>query len=461
MMMLKTCTLFLLIILTIRELRCDTTKYEPNWESLNKRPLPQWYDEAKFGIFIHWGVYSVPSFSSEWFWNFWKSNDSSFVNFMNKNYPPDFTYQDFARDFTAEFFDPEEWAEIFQNSGAKYIVLTTKHHEGYTLWPSKTSFSWNAMDVGPNRDLVGELADAIKNKTNLKFGVYHSLFEWYNPIYLQDKSNSYTTRNFVLQKTAPELYELVEKYNPEIIWSDGSIEASDDYWRGAEFVAWLYNDSPVKETAVVNDRWGKGMNGKCGDFYTYSDRFNPGVLFEHKWENCDTIDKNSFGYRRNAKLSDFRTTFELLTILAETVSCGGNLLLNIGPTKDGIIIPIFQERLRDMGAWLKINGEAIYSSTPWSYQNDTKTPQIWYTKSGNNEVEPVVYAIVLNWPQGENLELAAPQLLENQSTITMLGYSDPLQWSFTSGEIIQITFPNRALVSSNWAWVLKMTYVQN
>lgn len=131
--------------------------FKPEWESLDNRPLPLWYDQAKIGIFIHWGVYSVPSFGSEWFWINWKTENttSKYRDFMKERYPPKFTYQDFARDFTAEFFNASQWTEIFQSSGAQYVVLTSKHHEGYTMWPSTYSYSWNSMDVGPNRDLIG------------------------------------------------------------------------------------------------------------------------------------------------------------------------------------------------------------------------------------------------------------------------------------------------------------------
>lgn len=263
------------------EIKIHETQYEPTWPSLDSRPLPKWYDEAKLGIFLHWGVYSVPSFGSEWFWWNWKTNSKAFVDFMTQNYPPNFTYQDFAQSFTAEFFDAERWANLFESSGAKYIVLTSKHHEGFALWPSKYSYSWNSVDVGPHMDLVGELANAVRNKTTLKFGLYHSLFEWFHPLYLKDKENGFKTRLFPTRKSIPEMKELITNYKPDILWSDGDADGTDEYWQSKEFLAWLYNDSPVRDTIVVNDRWGVN-NILChhGDFYTCSDRYNPGIFFK-------------------------------------------------------------------------------------------------------------------------------------------------------------------------------------
>jgi len=441
----------LLLLLCVCLCEC---KYAPTWSSLDARPLPSWYDDSKVGIFLHWGVFSVPSFHSEWFWNAWKQNSSDVVKFMKNNYPPGFTYADFAKDFTAEFYDPDHWADIFNASGAKYIVLTSKHHEGYTLWPSKYSFNWNAGDVGPHRDLLGDLAKAIRAKTDIKFGLYHSMYEWYNPLYLYDKKNKFNTQKFVFGKTMPELYELVNTYKPEVIWSDGDWEAKDRYWNSTDFLAWLYNESPVRDTVVVNDRWGSGTPCHHGGYYTCTDRYNPGVLQKHKWENCMTVDKHSWGYRRNAQLSDYLTTYDLIKQLVTTVSCGGNILINVGPTHDGRIIPIFEERLRSLGAWLGVNGAAIYSSKPWSYQNDTLTPGVWYTAGGST-----VYAITLSWPDAGVLKLGAPKL-DKAAEVKLLGSEDKLKWTAVASGVV-VKLPLRSHVKSQHAWTLAIKGVTN
>ncbi|XP_030412339.1 plasma alpha-L-fucosidase isoform X2 [Gopherus evgoodei] len=408
--------LLLLLFLLLSPQGCSA-RYDPTWESLDSRPLPTWFDEVKFGIFIHWGVFSVPSFGSEWFWWYWqKEKRQPYVKFMETNYPPGFSYEDFGPLFTAEFFDANQWADILKASGAKYVVLTSKHHEGFTLWGSKYSWNWNAVSVGPKRDIVAELATSIRNRTDLHFGLYHSLFEWFNPLFLYDASNVFKTRQFPTAKSLPELYEIVTKYQPEILWSDGNGNAPDTYWNSTGFLAWLYNNSPVRDTVVTNDRWGVGSICKHGGYYTCSDRYNPGHLLPHKWENCMTIDKWSWGYRRNAQLSDYLTIEELIKQLVETVSCGGNLLMNIGPTHDGRIDVIFQERLRQMGDWLRVNGEAIYGTKPWRTQNDTVTPGVWYTFKPKEET---VFAIFLKWPISGTLVLGDPKTIIGETQEAM------------------------------------------
>ena len=157
-----------LVLLCVLAKECSLTnalEYNTSWDSIDSRPLPTWFDDSKIGIFIHWGVFSVPSYGngtdpasgSEWFWWHWQGEkNKNYIDFMNRNYRPNFTYAEFAKDFTAEFYNPDQWADIFKASGAKYVVLTSKHHEGYTMWPSKYSFNWNVMDVGPHRDLLGK-----------------------------------------------------------------------------------------------------------------------------------------------------------------------------------------------------------------------------------------------------------------------------------------------------------------
>merc|ERR1711962_334774 len=209
-------------------------QYTPDWPSIDSRPLPAWYDSAKVGIFMHWGPYSVPGVSSEWFWFQWNrrdpnnAGDMAIVKHMAAFYPPDFTYQQFGPQFRAEFFNATEWAELVQQSGAKYLVFTSKHHDGFSNWPSSRNFGWNSRDIGPKRDVIGELAEAFQH-VDVRFGLYHSLFEWFNPLYLQDKSNNYTTQDFVKNKIGPELRELIHKYKPQVLWSDGEWEATDDY----------------------------------------------------------------------------------------------------------------------------------------------------------------------------------------------------------------------------------------
>ncbi|XP_063297284.1 plasma alpha-L-fucosidase [Pelobates fuscus] len=433
--------------------------YEPTWESLDSRPLPAWFDDAKFGIFIHWGVFSVPSFGSEWFWWYWQGMKSkAYVDFMSNNFPPNFRYEDFGPMFTAEFYNPKQWTDILGASGAKYVVLTSKHHEGYTLWGSKFSWNWNSVDVGSKRDLVGELAEAVKNCTDLRFGLYHSLFEWFNPLFQCDKNNGFKTRLFPQAKSLPELYEIVTKYKPEILWSDGDGNAPDVYWNSTGFLAWLYNESPVRDTVVTNDRWGSGCICKHGGYYTCADRYNPGHLLAHKWENCMTIDKRSWGYRRNARISELLTIEELVQVLVETVSCGGNLLMNIGPTSDGRIPVLFEERLRQMGQWLKVNGEAIYSTKPWRAQNDTVNPDVWYTCKPQ---EQVLYAIFLKWPISWKITLGEPTVTIGKTQVHLIGDGRNLYWEplGEKGMVVHLPILNPTQFTVQWGWVLKISYL--
>ncbi|XP_058475624.1 tissue alpha-L-fucosidase-like [Solea solea] len=427
-------------------------RYEPDWASLDTRPLPKWYDEAKIGIFIHWGVFSVPSFGefSEWFWYWWRSaRRTEHVAFMKKNYPPDFKYTDFAKDFHAEFFNPDAWADIFKASGARYVVFTSKHHEGFTNWPSPVSWNWNSVDIGPHRNLVGELAAAVRKKS-LRLGLYHSLYEWYHPLYLMDKASGFKSQYFVAMKTLPELVDLVMTYKPDLIWSDGDWEAEDTYWNATHFLAWLYNDSPIKDEVITNDRWGKSCHCKHGGYYNCADRYSPSTIPDHKWEKCQTIDTHSWGYRREMVLKELMNLPSIIKDMVTVVSMGGNFLLNIGPMSNGMIAPVFEERLRGLGAWLDINGEAIYASNVWRVQTENGTVDFRYTARNGT-----VYAIFFgDFPF--ILKLTTPKT-SVATKVTLLDYPDkPLKWEpLTQSAGLLILMPVMPPSPGN-SWTLKL-----
>ena len=373
--------LFLIITLT-----GISQNYRNTWESIDSRPVPQWFEDVKFGIFIHWGVYSVPAWApanadisvyakyAEWYWR--RINDDSaagklFREYHNRMYGEDFKYQDFAPRFRAEHFDPDHWAEVFKKAGAKYVVLTSKHHEGFTLWPSDQSWNWNSADIGSHRDLCGDLTKAVK-EAGLRMGFYYSLYEWYNPLYHNN------LQKYVNDHMIPQMKNLVTMYEPDILWTDGEWDHPSEKWKSTDFLAWLYNESPVKEWICVNDRWGKETRGVHGGYFTTEydmshDRKGVGET-DRPWEECRGIG-TSFGYNRIENTDNYMTSDQLVDLLIEKVSAGGNLLLDIGPTADGRIPVIQQQRLLDIGAWLHINGEAIYETRKWkgSKNNSTKS----------------------------------------------------------------------------------------
>lgn len=373
----------------ITHLSFSQGKYEANWESLNQRGIPEWFHQDKFGIFIHWGLYAVPAYApvipnsgvsySEWYWNrIMGEKQKDFWSFHKKNYGADFTYEQFEPMFKAELFDPKQWAEVFKESGARYVVLTSKHHEGYTLWNNKEADRdwgrpWNAVTGTPKRDLLGDLTTAVR-KEGMKMGYYYSLYEWYNPLWLKDR------KRFATEHMIPQLKDLVNKYKPSIIFADGEWDMTDTAWHSPEFLAWLFNESPVAKDVVVNDRWGSNTREKNhGATYTTSE-YGGGMSADIVWEESQGIG-HSYGYNRNEQLKDYKTVKELVLLLIDIVARGGNLLLDIGPTADGRIPVVMQQRLAGMGDWLKVNGEAIYSTEA------TKSPYQWSsekipTKSG-------------------------------------------------------------------------------
>lgn len=466
-------------LLIVCALKSSAQNYQPTWESLDKRPVPAWFTDAKFGIFIHWGVYAVPGWSSkgqyaEWYQQGLQNNDTARQKFHKAKFG-NRSYYDLANDFKAELFNPDEWAKVFEQSGAKYIVLTSKHHDGFTLWPNKEAdkhwgFKWNAVDVGPKRDLINDLFKAVR-KTSVHAGMYYSLYEWFNPLWKADKNK------FAIEHTWPQMKELINNYQPDVFWTDGDWEASDSVWKSKEFLTWLYNESPVKSKVIVNDRWGAGIRFKHGGIYT--PEYQPDLDFEdHAWEESRGMGY-SYGYNREEDAWDYNSTQSLVLQLIDKVSRGGNFLLDIGPDEHGKIPPIMQERLLQMGEWLKINGEAIYNTTRWKMHSQwsdgnreykdrsgdmllkiTIDPdpgfavkEVFYTYNANTNA---LYAILPKYPDNKKLVLKNIQL-EAGTIISFLSTKEKLQWK-QSGDDVEIIFPdyNPNKIKAPYAFAVKI-----
>lgn len=333
-----------------------------SWETLRARPYPEWFADAKLGIFIHWGVYSVPAYSgpedyAEWFLRGLQTGDSLRVRFMQDNYGSEFAYEDLAPLFRAELFDPAEWADLFRRAGARYVVLVSKHHDGYALWPSAYSTGWNSVDVGPGRDLVGDLTEAVR-RAGLRMGLYYSLGEWTNQLHRWYTDPPETIGPYVERHLVPQFKELVAAYSPDLIFADGEWLNTAEQLHSREMIGWYFD--AVGPDAVVNDRWGAGS-----DIGFRTPEYSSGIgLTDRPWAEVRGIGR-SFGYNRNEKLDAYMSAEKLIHFFAAAVAGGGGLILNVGPRADGQIPLLQQERLLQLGEWLAVNGDAIYGSRPW------------------------------------------------------------------------------------------------
>jgi alpha-L-fucosidase len=443
--------------------RGTTGPYQPTVESLSTHPLPQWYQDAKFGIFIHWGIYSVPAWApvgqeyAEWYWhNMDNKSDPTYAHELSL-YGPDATYDQFIPQFTASKFDPKVWVQLFERAGAKYFVQVTKHHEGFALF--QTSVSHRAsVYMGPGRDLVQELFDAAKQYApSLKRGTYYSLPEWYNPAYPGDGGSfpgggptQYVTgapipytgyipvNDYVNDFQVPQMLELINQYDTDILWGDiGGPNNS------LPVIAYFYNHAlnrPQPKEVVVNNRMGVDV----WDFTTpeYASNF---TLNPDKWEACQGIDPFSFGYNAATPDSAYFTAETLVQRLVDIVSKNGNFLLDIGPRADGTIPQVMADRLTEIGDWLRINGDAIYGSAYWIQATDGN---VRFT------VTPGKFNMIsLGWP-GDQLVISAPVPTTADSKIRLLGSDGPpLQWTQSNGKLV-ITMPpaGQAATRSQYAY---------
>jgi alpha-L-fucosidase len=428
-------------ILADVELGAHDGRFRPDWNSLSQYQVPDWYRDAKFGIFIHWGVYSVPAFGSEWYPRQMYLAGSKENQHQVSVYGPltKFGYKDFIPMFKAEHFDPQAWAQLFKESGARYVVPVFEHHDGFQMYDSHLS-DWTAAKMGPHRDLMGDLEKAVRGE-GLHFGasshrIEHDWFmdtgrstpsdvndpqyaAFYGPaqIQLQDKTQehesdlaedwTYVSPAYANDWLARDA-EIVQRYHPDIIFFDWWI--GQPYVRPylARFAAYYYNESSKRgPVGIITFKW-VDMQKDSGVLDI--ERGQLDQLHDRVWQTDTSVSNKSWGYIQH---DTFKTPDFIVHQLADIVSKNGNLLLNIGPRSDGTIPDEVQQVLREVGGWLKVNGDAIYGTRPWtsygegptrvaagSFQ-DTKTQNYTaqdfrFTTKGNN-----LYAIELAWPSGK------------------------------------------------------------
>lgn len=433
--------------------------YEPTWESLDSHKMPQWYDDAKIGLSMHWGVYAVPAWApresgisyAEWYGNRMVDKNNPTFIYHHEKYGADFTYDQFIPLWRAESYNPADWAKFAKKMGAKYMFITSKHHDGFCLWPTKYT-DRNAMKMGPQKDILGPYFAAAR-KEGLKVGLYYSLYEWFNPLYT-GKDIPYAglkkVNNYVDDFMNPQIKELIDLYHPDFFFFDGEWDHPETFWKMKEMVAYFYNEAAKRNQEVfVNDRFGKGERGKHGDLYNVEYSYEKGSegLLNHKWSFWQGIAK-TFGYNQDTDEEDCLSPKQFIDKVINGVSRNGNFDINVGPTAAGIIPAYEQYPLLKLGEWLKINGEAIYGTRYWNTQTEKDA---CFTSKGD-----YVYAIFLKW-QGEEFKLKSVKPIAG-SKITMLGVPGDLKWTWDEAKGLTITYPKyKSRPSScSYAWSFKI-----
>jgi alpha-L-fucosidase len=434
--------------------------YQSNWESLSDYKIPDWFRDAKFGIFIHWGVYSVPSFGSEWYpRNMYDTSSEEFKHHVATYGPQSkFGYKDFIPMFKAEKFDPVAWVALFKKAGAKYVVPVAEHHDGFAMY--KTSMSkWNAFNMGPKRDVIGELSAEIK-KQGLIFGLSsHRIEHWFffnhgrefnsdvldpkyadfygpamaeNLMMSQEYMNDWLLRNI----------ELVNNYQPQLFWFDWWIEqpALDPYRK--TFAAYYYNKGKEwNKGVVINYKYAKSFPDNVAVLDLERGKLDATRTLA--WQTDDAIGDSSWGYIKN---NHFKSAQYVITNLIDIVSKNGNLLLNIGPRPDGTITEEETAVLLGTGKWLDINGEAIYGTRPWKVYGegptqsasgafaDQKVPfnskDIRFTTKGTT-----LYAITLGQPKEKTTIKYLSSKAGKIASVSLLGSDTKLKWSQNENEL--------------------------
>lgn len=425
-----------------------TPKFEPNWASISQHKVPSWYQGAKLGIFIHWGLYSVPAWATpsgelgkvdratwftnnayaEWYLNTLRIQGSPTYEHHVATYGKDFDYYQFAPVFnksTAQW-DPHKWADTFKKTGARYVVLTSKHHDGFRLWPSAVKNPHrNSAEITATRDLAGELTAAVRG-AGIKMGLYYSGgLDW-----------TFTDKPIVqmqdLQQRVPQIEEyaryadahwaeLTDRYQPALMWNDINYPKAGKI---PEMFAHYYNT--VSE-GVINNRFGVEFSDFTTPEYARYDK-----ITEKKWESCRGLGY-SFGYNQVEGPEQVIASDKLVWLLVDIVSKNGNLLLNIGPRPDGSISEIQMDRLDKLGEWLGVNGEGIFDSRPWTKASSGADTR--FTRKGDSLY---VYVVPEKGAGSESLKVSGV-VADSSARIRVLGADTDSKWRQEGPDLIVST----------------------
>lgn len=451
--------------------------FQPTWENITNRfKTPDWYADAKFGLFIHWGAYAVPAFGSEWYpRNMYVAGSEEFKHHVATYGPQSqFGYKDFFQSFKAEKFDARVWAELFREAGVRYVVPVAEHHDGFPMYDSELT-DWTARKLGPHRDIIAEQEQAYR-KAGITFGASsHRAEHWFffdsgmyfnsdvrDPRFADLYGPAVNKRTSEAQVEPPSKEflddwllrscEIVDKYRPAVMYFDWWIcqPVFQPYLK--TFAAYYYNrGAEWKQQVAINFKEWEGISFPRGAGVFDMERGAAGDIQPALWQTCTSVSRNSWGYITN---HDYKATGEIVDELVDVVSKNGTMLLNIGPKADGTIPEREQQMLREIGAWLKLNGEAIYGTRPWRIYgegptrvttgsfSDGKKPEfgpadLRFTTKGRT-----LYAIALAWPREGRL-LVKSLAGQRVSRVELLGHSGRLSWQ-TTPEGLAVTLPPQA-----------------
>jgi alpha-L-fucosidase len=474
--------------------------YQPTWESLKQHQTPRWFQDAKFGIYTHWGVYCVPARgpNATWYpYNMYiEGTPQHEYHVKTYGHPGKFGYKDFIPMFTGEKFDADEWAEIFKGAGAQYAGPVGEHHDGFAMWDTRYS-EWKATKMGPRRDVVAELAKAMRGQ-DMRFMValHHAENWWFFPHWRKDFDTSdpanaglygephnlewadnppdHRHRDGYWHDMTPpgkafldawkgKTVEVIDNFQPDLIWFDFGIRFIEEHYK-REMLAYYYNQAAAwGKDVVVTYKWHDLAPG-AGVIDLELGRFDK--LTYHDWVTDTTVDDgHGWGYLKETAYKSLPT---LIHYLIDNVSKNGQMLLNVGPKPNGEIPEEAKVLLKGIGRWLEVNGEAIYGTAAWMTYGEGPTQmkkagyfmedeEVRYTAQDVRFTtkDDVIYAICLGWPS-EPLTIDSLKVLyaEEIAAVSMLGVEQPLTWSFNRQEGLRINPPAQKPCED--AYVLKI-----